>query len=286
LPVQPAEVRAITRRTRRIEGWFSAEAAALFGLLDEAQQRAKVQGDLFEIGVHHGRSAVLLSQLAGPGERLGVCDLFGEQTQNVSASGSGNRAIFEGNMAALAPGFDRLDVFATASDRLTPEEIGGPYRLFHVDGGHLSEEALADLRLGAEVLDPQGAIVIDDPFSVAWPGVTEGILHFLAQRPDFAPLILGYNKLVLTPTTARELYEPSVVDRDTWWRYFDHRVYDLKVLPIAGHPTHIVIVPGWRQHPELSRAVALMETFRHGLIYRVRARLGALRSAAGRPREP
>ncbi|HWD75957.1 MAG TPA: class I SAM-dependent methyltransferase, partial [Solirubrobacteraceae bacterium] len=171
--MQPAEVRAVTRRTRGIQGWFSSEAAGLFGLLDEAQRSAGVQGDLFEIGVHHGRSAVLLSHLARPGERLGVCDLFGAQEQNVSDSGSGDRGIFEANMAALASGFDRLDVFAMASDRLTPEQLGGPYRLFHIDGGHLREEALSDLRLGAAVLDPRGAIAVDDPFSVAWPGVTE-----------------------------------------------------------------------------------------------------------------
>jgi Methyltransferase domain len=283
--MQPADVRAVMRRTRGIEGWFSADAAALFGLLDEVQRTAGVQGDLFEIGVHHGRSAVLLSQLARPGERLGVCDLFGEQDQNVSVSGHGDHAIFEANMAAQAPGFDRLDVFAMASDQLTPNQIGGPYRLFHIDGGHLREEALADLRLGAAVLDEGGAIVVDDPFSVAWPGVTEGILEFLAERADFAPLILGFNKLVLTSTAARELYQPSVLDRDAWWRYFDRRIYELKVLPIAGHPTHIVIIPGWRQHPQLDRTVALVETFRHNLAYRVHERFGGMRSAAGRTRE-
>jgi hypothetical protein len=276
--MQPADVRSVTQRTRRIEGWFSADAASLFGLLDEAQRSADVDGDLFEIGVHHGRSAVLLSQLARPGERLGVCDLFGEQGENVSASGSGNRAIFESNMAAMAPGFDRLDVFATASDRLLPEEIGGPYRLFHVDGGHLREEALADLQLGAAVLSRLGAIVVDDPFSVAWPGVTEGILQFLTQRADFEPLILGFNKLVLVSADARPLYEPSVIDGATWWRYFDRRVYDLKVLPIAGHATHIVTVPAWRQHPGLIRAVAKLETLRRGLAYRARRRLTALRT--------
>jgi hypothetical protein len=286
LPVQPADVRAITRRTRHIEGWFSPDAAALFGLLDEAQRAAGVQGDLFEIGVHHGRSAVLLSQLARPGERLGVCDLFGEQGQNVSASGSGDRAIFEANMASLAPAFDRLEIFARASDQLTPAEIGGPYRLFHVDGGHLCEEALGDLRLGASVLSDGGAIMVDDPFSAIWPGVTEGILRFLEERADFSPLILGYNKLVLVPTAARPTYETFVTNEETWWRYFDRRVYELKVLPIAGHPTHIVIVPGWRQHPELNRAVAVAETIRHGIAYRVRDRVGALRSAAGRARVP
>jgi hypothetical protein len=277
--MQPAEVHAITRRTRGIQGWFSSDAARLFGLLDEAQRSAGVDGDLFEIGVHHGRSAVLLSQLARPGERLGVCDLFGTPEQNVSNSGSGDRTIFEANMAALAPGFDRLDVFAMASDRLTPQQLGGPFRLFHVDGGHLREEALSDLRLAAAVLDPRGAIAVDDPFSVAWPGVTEGILAFLAERPDFEALILGFNKLVLVPAGARALYEASVTDDATWWGYFDRRVYELKVLPIADHPTHIVIVPGWRSHPELHRLAALAETFRHGLAYRVREYLRVLRGA-------
>jgi hypothetical protein len=73
---------------------------------------------------------------------------------------------------------------------------------------------------------------------------------------------------------------PSVVDRDTWWRYFDDRVYDLKVLPIASHPTHIVIVRAGgstRAHPR----GGLMETFRHGLAIEC-ARLGTLRSAAAR----
>jgi hypothetical protein len=275
--MQPPEVRAITRRTRAIEGWFSRDAAALFGLLDEAHRAAGVHGDLFEIGVHHGRSAVLLSHLARPGERLAVCDLFGEQQENVSRSGSGDRAIFEANMAALAPGFDRLDVFATSSNRLSAAQIGGPYRLFHVDGGHLREEALADMRLGAEVLDQRGAIVVDDPFNVAWPGVTEGILEFLAERPEFTSLILGFNKLVLVPIGARELYEACVTDASTWWRFFDRRVYDLKVLPIAGHPTHIVIVPPWRQHPELTVVVAQLESLRASLAYRVRERVKALR---------
>ena len=278
--MKPADVRAVSRRTRRIEGWFSPDAASLFGLLDEAQRTAGVEGGLFEIGAHHGRSAVLLSQLARPGERLGVCDLFGQQSDNVSGSGSGDRAVFEANMAALAPRFGGLDVFAMASDQLSAEQIGGPYRLFHVDGGHLREEALGDLRLGAAVLGPQGVIVVDDPFSVAWPGVTEGILDFLAERPDFAPLILGFNKLVLVPRAARGVYEPSVTDRERWWQYFNRRIYDLKVLPIAGHPTHIVTVPSWRQHPGLNRAVAQMETVRHGLAYRARGGLRRLRGPA------
>jgi hypothetical protein len=60
-----------------------------------------VEGHLFEVGVHHGRSAVLLSQLARRGERLGVCDLFGEQGHNVSVS-AGEPGDLRGQHAALA----------------------------------------------------------------------------------------------------------------------------------------------------------------------------------------
>jgi hypothetical protein len=51
-----------------------------------------VVGDLFEIGVHHGRSALLLSHMARTGEWVRVCDLFGAQSDNVSSSGGGTEA--------------------------------------------------------------------------------------------------------------------------------------------------------------------------------------------------
>jgi hypothetical protein len=254
--MQPGDVRRIMRRTRQIEGWFSRDAAALIALLDEAQLMAGVRGNIFEIGVHHGRSAVILCGLARNEERLGVCDVFGEQTHNVSASGSGDRAIFEANIAAAAPGFTRLDVFAKPSDKLTAEEIGRPHRLFHIDGGHLCEEALADLRLGATVLHDQGAIIVDDPFRADWPGVTEAILDFLAERPDFRPMIVGFNKLVIVPTAAAGIYEQLICDARILWRYFDKHVFQMKQLPMAGRDMFIMLVPTWRQRPEVDRNVA------------------------------
>jgi hypothetical protein len=81
---------------------------------------------------------------------------------------------------------------------------------------------------------------------------------------------------VLTPVAARDVREPSVIDGDTWWSYFNRRIYDVKVLPVAGQPTYIVTIPGWRQRPELIRTVALAETFRHNMAHRVRQRLGRL----------
>jgi hypothetical protein len=247
------EVRAVVRSSRQIDGWFLPDAAQLFGLLDEAQRRAGITGDLFEIGVHHGRSTVLLAHMAQESERVKVCDVFGEQEANPSRSGQGDRAIFERNMAAFAPPGREVDVFETSSDQLTPEEIASPCRFFHVDGGHLVEEALGDLRLGASVLHDRGVLVVDDPFKPEWPGVTEAIVRFLDEHADLVPVVLGFNKLVICPRAARTTYDEALADP---WSYVDRRVWEVKELPIAGSATRIFMIPNYRQIGGLDRWAA------------------------------
>jgi hypothetical protein len=251
--LKPDEVRAVVRSSRQIDGWFLPDAAQLFGLLDEAQRRAGVTGDLFEIGVHHGRSTVLLAHMALESERVRVCDVFGEQDANPSRSGQGDRAIFERNMATLAPPGRGVDVFERSSDQLTPEEIGSPYRFFHIDGGHLLEEALSDLRLGASVLHERGVLVVDDPFKPEWPGVTEAIVRFLDERADLAPVVLGFNKLVICARAARPIYDEALAHP---WSYADRRVWEVKELPIAGSTTRIFMIPNYRQIDGLDRWAA------------------------------
>lgn len=278
-PLQPPEIRHLVRRSRDVEGWLLPSAAALLALLDEAQRLAGISGDLFEIGVHHGRSAVLLCAMARDGEQLGACDLFADQEANLSGSGSGDRSIFEANVRRIVPGFDRLRVFAKRSSDLTAAEVGRPVRLFHVDGGHLREEALNDLQLAAEVLHPAGAIVVDDPFRAEWPGVTEALLAFLAERREFAALLIGFNKLVLVRREGRAPYDSMLSAPETLWSYFDRRVYDTKTLPLAGEPVQILLIPTWRQRPALELAVARLLSLRSAAIDRARhGRLPAVRS--------
>jgi hypothetical protein len=267
-PVQPAEVRGLARRCRRIDGWFSPQAAGLFALLDDVQRRAGVEGHLFEIGAHHGKSAIVLGALAREHETLGVCDVFGGQDLNASGSGSGDRARFEGNLRRFLPGFDRLAVHETLSSALTAEDVGRPQRLFHVDGGHLAGEALGDLRLAAEVLHDRGAIVVDDPFRPEWPGVTEGILAFLDERPEYAPVALGFNKLVLVRRGARDLYDAALAPPD--WRYFDRRRFAVKALPIGEDPVAIFYVPTDRKIAWVEVAAARIQWLRAAVPRRAR----------------
>src|SRR5919201_5160924 len=97
--MRPDLAKAAVRRVRPIEGWLEPEAGYLFALLDEAQRARGVVGDAVEIGVHHGKSALLLgSMLDCSAERLVVCDLFGAQEQNVTVSGRGDYDIFVSNV--------------------------------------------------------------------------------------------------------------------------------------------------------------------------------------------
>lgn len=271
--MNPNEVRAVVRSCRHIDGWFLPDAAQLFGLVDDAQRRAGITGDLFEIGVHHGRSAVLLAHMAQGSERVKVCDVFGAQDSNPSRSGLGDRAVFERNMASLAPADSAVDVFERRSDELTPEEIGSRCRFFHIDGGHLLEEALSDLRLGASVLDERGVLVVDDPFKPEWPGVTEAIVRFLEERTDLVPVVLGFNKLVICPRDARPIYDEALAAP---WSYIDRRVWDVKELPIVGSTVRIFMIPNYRQIDGLDRWVARGVSLRATLRYRAERMKGAV----------
>lgn len=190
------------RKVKQIEGWFSEEAAMMLALLNKVQKESGIRGDIFEIGVHHGKSALFFHSFLAVTEQLNVCDLFGNQELNVSNSGSGDKQKFLKNCATKLND-ERITIFEKSSGDLSVDEIGTSYRMFHVDGGHSFKEALNDLDLAAKAVQVAGGIIVlDDPFRSEWPGVTEASIAFLKKSPRFSALAVGFNKLVL----AEEFY--------------------------------------------------------------------------------
>lgn len=191
----------------------------LFALIDDVQKRRNIGGDVFEIGCHHGKSAVFLANLVDHAtETLGVCDLFENQAENRSNSGAGDRKVFEETMQPAVDAGLKLEVFGKNSAELQGSEIGQNIRFFHVDGGHSLEEALGDIKLAAECLSPAGVIAVDDPFSAPWPGVTEAVIRFLDERGDFQAFVVGFNKLLICRTSAVDEYVTAI-----WEEYGERR---------------------------------------------------------------
>jgi hypothetical protein len=142
--------------------------------------------------------------------------------------------------------------------------------LLHVDGGHFAEEALSDLLLADASVVEAGAVVIDDPFSSAWPGVTEATFTFLKAHPEWVTVALGFNKQVLARRGYASTYERALNAPDVW-RYVDRRVYDRKTLPIYGAPaTTIFYIPSYRQRAQLTEDLARLLWFRDAVRRRLR----------------
>lgn len=250
--MNPSKAKQLTRQSKAIPGWFSQEASMLFAWIDEIQLRNNIKGDCFEIGCHHGKSALLLGSLVRPGvEQLSVCDLFGQQSDNVSRSGNGDLDAFNTNMQPVRSAGVGINIFQKNSADLTSKEIGTNYRIFHVDGGHNPDEALKDLLLAADCTIESGVIVLDDPFRMEWPGVTEALVRFLDQRPDYQAIMTGFNKLVLTREKWSGIYLSALESdkqRETYG--FSH---PWRVKEMAFHKTalRVFYVPDYLQRKSL-----------------------------------
>lgn len=250
--MNPTIVKQVIKKSKSIPGWFSPDAAMLFAWVDEIQKRNNIHGDAFEIGCHHGKSAVLLASLVEPGkEKLAVCDLFGMQEGNVSLSGNGDLDAFNKNMASLRNSGVNVNVFQKNSAHLTATEIGKTYRMFHVDGGHNPDEALADLLLAADCTIESGVVLLDDPFRTEWPGVTEALIRFLDQRPDWQALMVGFNKLLLARVSHSELYTRAfdeMAQRNTYGFGYPMRI---KPMPFHTSELRVFHVPDYLQKKSL-----------------------------------
>jgi predicted O-methyltransferase YrrM len=189
-----------------IEGWFDANAAALFLLCNQLATDGSTAGDVLEIGVHHGLSALISASLRGRGRKFYAVDLFEDQQNlNISQSGHGSEAAFYATMQAFYGDLDFLEVVVGPSASLSAKALGNDFTFCHIDGGHSAAETYQDIGLCYELLRPGGLLALDDYFNAFWPGVSEGAIRFALERPgDFVPLATGYNKVILQkpPVTA------------------------------------------------------------------------------------
>jgi hypothetical protein len=242
--MNPNKALEVVRMTRGIHGWFSFEAAMLFAWIDDIQKRNGVAGDVFEIGVHHGKSAVLLGAMIQPErEILGVCDVFGDQLQNVSRSGSGDRGIFERNMKTSFHDSLAVRIFAKPSKDIGVEDIGTNYRFFHIDGGHTPEEAFNDLQLAAASTVKEGVIVLDDPLRPEWPGVSEALFRFLTSNKEFCAIVVGFNKMILTRCESADQYVRDIDKVDRQIVYNLLYPWHMKISRFFNYPIRIFYIP-------------------------------------------
>ena len=192
----------LKRGISSVDGWFTHSDAQLVAAIASAQQAAGVSGAVGEIGVHHGRMFLVMALTLRPGERSFAIDVFDQQQLNFDRSGRGDEAVFRANLAKYDIPDTQVAIFKRSSLEIAWPEIaaavGGPARLFSVDGGHTAEIVENDIAIAADSLAEGGVIVMDDYFSREFPGVSEGITRFLIGHPGLlVPFALGDMRMFL-----------------------------------------------------------------------------------------
>jgi hypothetical protein len=179
----------------------------------ELQVAHGIIGDLFEIGVYHGRLFILLALLARPEEERAIAiDVFEVGPNYDPGGGSTTLATLERNYASFVGDPAGLCCIASDSLLLTPDAIRdksavGQVRMASIDGAHSHQHTTHDLWLAESVLAPGGIVLVDDITNPGWPGVMEGVARYLlgSERRLF-PFMMSSNKLWLTTRDHHQIY--------------------------------------------------------------------------------
>lgn len=195
----------IERDMSEIPGWFSADDARVFAWISQLQGQRDLTGDLLEIGVYRGKSAVLLGHLVRGGERLVLCDLFDQPVTPSGALPDRSAATVE---SAWYPDATRRGFLATygryharppivyqcPSDELANHENVRTFRMIHIDGSHSYDTVRSDIGLAATMLVPQGLVILDDYRSFHTPGVSAAVWEAVVND-GLRPLWLTHDKM-------------------------------------------------------------------------------------------
>jgi hypothetical protein len=246
----PGIIKNYCGKMGRIGGWFSPEMARLFVFIDQVQKLNGIKGNIFEIGVHQGKSTILLSFfLDSEREILSACDIFDDQGFNISASGFGNKEIFKKNFTGFNPDKKFPILYSKQSGKLTEDETTKDCRIFHIDGGHSAEETYDDLKTASRAINEKGVIILDDYFNAAFPGVSEGFCRFMSEKKEsFVPLIHAFNKLIIIKPSAFDLYSKEI-ESPGFKNFLLRWPYEMDKGKFFGHDIFLIFVPSYRENP-------------------------------------
>lgn len=261
------QIAAYVRKGKnKIEGWLARSDAEIMYALLGHQSNTGMSGSVVEIGVHHGKSFILLA-LCNRGRDCYAIDVFGDQALNVDMSGKGDKAIFLANLTSS--GIDqgnivideRLSFEVTAGDIVSKV---GKTRFFHIDGGHHLEAVRNDLELADQSLADFGIIAVDDVFRPEWPEVSIGTLQHAYREPrSLVPFAIGFNKTYLCRPAYAGEYRSAICQSDFLQMYIS-KTYEASAdefLVLQRYP-----LPEWGLAPRLFNYLA---TYHPDLAFRI-----------------
>lgn len=159
-----------------IEGWFFLADQFLFHWLLTFQKDHGVTGDLLELGVYKGKSAILLGSHTVDEEEFVVCDLFDSPAPDAPTENEMRcyyptltRRVFEENYLRFHHQLPAI--VEGASSEITSSVEPARFRFVHIDASHLYPHVKGDIASARTLLKQDGIVALDDYRSPHTPGV-------------------------------------------------------------------------------------------------------------------
>lgn len=179
---------------RKLSGWLRRVDFLLLQKVNDMQKERDLTGDVLEIGVFRGRSAILLGYLMAEKEQLVLCDLFRTDFKSAGLSGT-PREVFEQNYLRFHR--ELPTILQCSSLELAARCKPSSFRLIHIDGGHSYDIVRADISTAHTLLLPDGVVVLDDYLNRKFPGVAAAVWGAVA-KDDLVPICVTEGKMYAT----------------------------------------------------------------------------------------
>ncbi|MFJ9813828.1 class I SAM-dependent methyltransferase [Streptomyces sp. NPDC101151] len=231
-----ATTQEATRPPHRLDdvpGWFPVLDQLLFDWFLTRQETAGTHGDLLEVGVYMGKSAIFIGRHRQPDEKYTVCDLFegdapddANRAESTKSYGALTRHVFEENYRSF---HDELPRVLQGPSSLVPAEVvPRSCRFVHIDASHLYEHVHGDIGAAHDLLLPDGIVVLDDFRSEHTPGVSIATWEAVLNR-GLHPVCLSTQKLYGT------WGDPEPVQQELLAMVRERSDCHLSVQEAAGH---------------------------------------------------
>lgn len=186
------------RQRNAVPGAFWDIDFLLFDCILKTQLEQDIHGDLLEIGVLYGKSAIILGCHARPEEQVIVCDVFDDaegDSENIAENAESytglNQRKFEENYLRWVD--RRPVVIAELSqylvDRVEPRSL----RFAHVDGSHLYNVVRMDIANTRNLMNDSGVVIMDDFRALHTPGVAAAVWEAVSNE-GLIPICISEQK--------------------------------------------------------------------------------------------
>ncbi len=189
-------------QVRAIPGWLNRVDYQLLGFILSEQNAHGEVGDLAELGVYRGKSAVVIGGYRKPSETFTVVDLFRHDTGADDANAAEQqreyfglqRAQFEQHYLKVHPALPV--VVEGLSHTIADHASARAHRFVHIDASHLYRHVRKDIEVAQDLLLPDGIVVLDDIRSEHTPGVAAA--GWQAVAAGLKPIAVSGVKLYAT----------------------------------------------------------------------------------------